>query len=151
MRDENNIPKLIAALEELDQYQVEIGIFSEDGNVTEDGEDILSIAYVHEFGSIIRNIPERSFMRAGFDTNISKIEQQIELLLGQVMDLKLDAKGFYEAIGAVVTGIIQEYLTDLQEPPLSPVTIERKGSSNPLIDTGRLRQSITYKVVEVNV
>jgi hypothetical protein len=32
------------------------------------------------------------------------------------------------------------------EPPLQPATIRRKGSSTPLIDSGRLLQSFAYEV-----
>lgn len=49
-------------------------------------------------------------------------------------------------IGAFAAGATQQYMTDLREPPNSPYTIEQKGSSNPLIDTGALRASVTWKV-----
>ena len=35
-------------------------------------------------------------------------------------------------------------LTDARWRPLSPQTVKRKKSTKPLIDTGRLKQSITY-------
>lgn len=164
VKDKNNIPKLLKALHDLERMRVEIGIFGEDDS------QILIIAGVHEFGAKIQvtpkmrsflhhigihlrketetiNIPERSFLRTGFDENVNKIQQQAELLLDGVLDLKIDAKAFYEALGAVCVSMFQDYLTEISSPPLSSVTIERKGSSNPLIDTGRLRQAITYRVV----
>jgi hypothetical protein len=106
---------------------------------------VISIAFAHEFGSY--RVPERSFMRAGFDTNKSRIDQLCETLADRVLHGGLDARAMYEAIGAEVTGLIQEHLTNLRDPPNSPETIARKGSSNPLIDTGQLRSSITWKVV----
>ena len=45
--------------------------------------------------------------------------------------------------------VAHDYLTDLKTPPLAESTIRRKGSSNPLIDTGQLRSSITWQVVPV--
>ena len=164
MQDKNNIPKLIKVLRDLERMHVEVGIFGENDS------QILIIAGVHEFGAKIQvtpkmrnflhsigihlrketetiNIPERSFLRTGFDENVNKIQQQAELLLDGVLELKIDAKAFYEALGGAVVSMFQDYLTELQTPPLSSATIERKGSSNPLIDTGRLRQAITYRVV----
>ena len=50
--------------------------------------------------------------------------------------------------GAFLEGKIKEKITlsDPDWPPLKPQTIKRKGSSKPLIDTGRLRNSIIHKV-----
>lgn len=50
--------------------------------------------------------------------------------------------------GAFLEGKIKELFTKTPSewPPLKPETIRRKGSSKPLIDTGRLRNSITHKV-----
>jgi len=49
-------------------------------------------------------------------------------------------------VGAIAAGGVQQYMTDLKEPPNSPYTIQQKGSDNPLIDTGALRASVTWKV-----
>ena len=43
-------------------------------------------------------------------------------------------------------GDIVESITQLDTPPNTPKTIARKGSSNPLIDTGFLRANVTFKV-----
>jgi len=43
-------------------------------------------------------------------------------------------------------GIVQEYMTNLKSPANAPSTIKRKGSANPLIDTGQQRQSVTYSI-----
>lgn len=49
-------------------------------------------------------------------------------------------------IGVVAVGFVQKYMTELRTPPNAASTIKKKGSSNPLIDSGALRQSVTYKV-----
>jgi len=50
--------------------------------------------------------------------------------------------------GAFLEGAIKQKITegDPSWPPLKPETIKRKGSSKPLINTGKLRASITHKV-----
>lgn len=141
----NRIPDLIKELEYLTTHFVEVGIFSD--STREDGTPMLVIAYVHEFGTEF--IPERSYLRAGFDENQDKIQEEFEYLLGQVLDLKLSGKAALELIGASVTTKIQKYLVDLKIPPLKPATIKAKGSSNPLVDTGQLMNSITWKIAEV--
>ncbi len=49
-------------------------------------------------------------------------------------------------LGAFFKGKVQKKMVDLSTPANAPSTIKAKGSSNPLIDTGFLRQSIKEKV-----
>lgn len=92
-------------------------------------------------------IPERSFMRTTFDTKINSwlefFEDQIEL----VVTGELKAKQCFERLGQRMVSDIQQKMTDVRTPPLSPATVQRKGSTNPLLDTGELRRRVTYKVV----
>ena len=46
----------------------------------------------------------------------------------------------------VFQGAIQKEITNLKEPPNSPATIAKKGSSNPLIDSGDMRKSVKWKL-----
>lgn len=168
MKSENYIPALLAELKYLMTHFVEIGIFSD--STRDDNTPMLVIAYVHEFGAQIPKrssgkentqatkttasnsyivIPERSYLRAGFDANIYDITQEFEYLISQVLTLKISGSTALNLIGASVTTKIQEYLVNLKEPPLKPATIKAKGSSNPLVDTGQLMNSITWKITEV--
>ena len=174
IHDETKVPQFLKMLDELYNTHLEIGIFSDGKGGERHNKDsditVLGIATVHEFGVEIKvtdkmrgylhsigihlksstrtiKIPERSFIRAGYDEEKENIIKQSEKLLEKVMRLELPVDVFFNTLGEIIVGRIQEYLTDLRTPPLHPVTIARKGSSNPLIDTGRLRDSITYKVV----
>jgi len=51
-------------------------------------------------------------------------------------------------LGSVAVGDVQRTIRDIKQPPNAPSTIRKKGSDNPLIDTGRLRQSIEYAIGE---
>jgi hypothetical protein len=46
----------------------------------------------------------------------------------------------------MAVGDIQHEITVLRHPPNAPATIRAKGSSKPLIDTGEMRQSVTYQI-----
>ena len=50
-----------------------------------------------------------------------------------------------ERVGVVAVGQVQKYMTELRTPPNAPSTIKKKGSNNPLIDSGSLRSSVTSK------
>jgi len=149
----NRIPDLVRELNYLATHQVQIGIFADAER--NDNVPMLVIAYAHEFGATIPtrdgsfNIPERSFLRAGFDANADEIREKMKHLLGLVLEGKTTGRHALNALGGFVATRIQAYLTDLKTPPLAESTIKRKGSSNPLIDTGQLRDSITWQVVPV--
>lgn len=171
IKDTSNIPKHKKMLKELFSYKILIGIFGDSGSYKE-GADILLIANINEFGCQIKvtdkmrnylrviglplrkdtehiNIPERSFIRGGFDSKQKDIESRAIYLLKKVLLMELDVYSYFDLLGDYIAGQLKDYMTDLNSPPNHPFTIERKGSSNPLIDTGRLRQSITHKVVRV--
>lgn len=164
IKDETRVPEFLKMLDELTSTHLEIGIFGEDNS------KILMIAHVNEFGCQIDvtdkmrnylhviglhlkkdtrviNIPERSFLRTGYDINKNKIIDKTEPLLKKVIALELPVDAFFNALGEYVVGQIQEYMTSIKSPANHPFTIAQKKSSNPLINTGKLRDSITYKVV----
>ena len=159
----NRIPDLVRELRYLASHQVEIGIFadaSRDGAVP-----MLVIAAANEFGAKIPKrqarfedlddenpekwviIPERSYLRAWFDENVDVLQATMERLIGQVVEGKISGRTALETIGGYVVTHVQAYMVDLKTPPNAPSTIARKGSSNPLIDTGQLKDAITWRVV----
>lgn len=164
VHDQTRVPEFLQMLDDLFKTHLEIGVFGEDDS------EIVMIASVHEFGVDIRvtdkmrnylhsigihlkgdtthvKIPERSFLRGSYDQEKENIVIESERLLRRVIALELPVNTFYQTLGELIVGKVQRYLTDLRNPPNTPATITNKGSSNPLINTGRLRQSITYKIV----
>lgn len=92
------------------------------------------------------NIPERSFLRAGFDANRIEMERFAEQTLAQCLPMKDGISRFYDAMGNFAVGKIRAFLIDLRDPPNAPLTVRLKKSSNPLVDTGHLGDVITYKI-----
>lgn len=143
--DTNNISRLKDVLKELKNYSVEVGIFGSD--------EYVMVASVHEFGATIQrekgsiSIPERSFLRTTFDEKNEEWASFFKNQLKHVLALQMDVQTLFNRLGARMVGDIQEKITDLDAPPNAPSTIAKKGSSNPLIDTGGLRMRITYRVV----
>lgn len=91
-------------------------------------------------------IPERSFIRAGFDANVDIMNDKIKRFMNMVLSGRLSATTFLEMVGVEFSGRIQRHLRDLSSPPNAPITTENKGSSNPLIDRGRLVGAIRHKI-----
>ncbi|KRN02169.1 hypothetical protein FD13_GL000309 [Levilactobacillus senmaizukei DSM 21775 = NBRC 103853] len=54
------------------------------------------------------------------------------------------ADGVLAKLGRTATNDIRMTIRDMADPANAPVTVERKGSNNPLMDTGKLIKSITW-------
>lgn len=92
-------------------------------------------------------IPERSFLRSTFDEQNEKWGQLFDQWLDALIRGELSAEQVYQRLGAVIQGDIQMKIRDLDIPANAPATVARKKSSNPLIDTGSMRQKVTWKVI----
>lgn len=112
----------------------------------EDGTPIAVIAAVHEFGSADGHIPERSFLRAPLRGGQDRFKQIFQAGLPQVVSGELSMFQLMSQVGAAGAGTSQEAIAQGISPPNAQSTVDQKGSSTPLVDTGRLRQSITHVV-----
>ena len=127
------------------------------------------VAAVHEFGCPERNIPERSFLRGGIRRGTPRfhavnVDSMKRVLLGD-----MTIAGSLEKLGVVAVGEVKREFTAGEFAPLAPSTIARRMAKispkriaahkakleagltpgllfRPLVDTGALRQSITYQL-----
>lgn len=109
-----------------------------------EGEDLVEIAATNEFGDPGRRIPERSFIRSTTDEVRPEAFRLMKTGLGRIIDGKTSARKVLGKVGLFMETKIKKKITDLRTPPNAPLTIALKGSDNPLIDTGQLRQSIRH-------
>lgn len=91
-------------------------------------------------------IPERSFLRSGFDKNLNKIMDKVELYMNDVFEFRINPDTFANMIGLEFAGLIQEELRAINSPANAPLTVSNKKSDNPLVDTGRLVGAIRHEV-----
>lgn len=108
-----------------------------------DGTPLLDVAYRNEFGV---GVPARPFMRAGVRSNLREINKIASEAVVEVNAGNLELGDAAEIVGQVAAAGVGEYIVELSSPPNSPATIEAKGSSSPLVDTGLLWNSITHEV-----
>lgn len=108
-------------------------------------------AYIKEHGSPAYRVPPRPFLEPGIEKHLDMVKGGMKAALLDVLNGG-DGRTQRENLGGAIAGKVQEYFEeDNGWPPLSPKTIARrkKGSDGtpsdlPLVDTGALRQSITY-------
>lgn len=91
-------------------------------------------------------IPERPFMRNAMRNNKSKYTRAMRASAKKILLGETAMETVLNKLGILAQGDIQSEITSLSSPPNSPVTIARKGSSKPLIDTGAMRQAVTWKL-----
>lgn len=91
-------------------------------------------------------IPERSFIRAGFDSNKDLLAEACENAVRRVILGELTAEQAAHNIGTAAVGMVKRYMRTVQ-PAKSDLTLAgAPGKSTPLVQSGRLRDSITYEV-----
>lgn len=88
-------------------------------------------------------IPERSVFRYTFHQQ-KYFNRQMRRLASQVLRGEITRDAALNRLGAYVQGKLRGAFTDGHMAPNAPSTIRQKGSSKPLIDTGALRQAITF-------
>lgn len=105
-----------------------------------DGTSVIMVGAVHEFGSPARNVPQRSFLRSTVKEKRRSYKDMFTKLAKKIVDGKMNLKQALGIVGLQVESDVKAKITDVDSPELK----HRDG--NPLVDTGHLRQSITYEV-----
>ena len=119
---------------------VTVGIH-EDAGMHEEGEITnATLGAILHFGN--DNIPARPWL----DTGVASGNKEYLAIIQQTAKKGGSLGDALEMVGLVAVGKVQQFMTELKTPPNAESTIEQKGSSNPLIDTGALRLSVTHKV-----
>lgn len=134
------------------------GEYDEEGNIT-----LAGYAAVNEFGTDQAGpnhdivVPERSFLRSTVDEHLADYQDELAKATGDAIDaiIASPAAGAGKAalerglgrLGLKATRDVQNKIRDLREPPNADSTLAAKyPGDNPLIETGRMRQSISFLV-----
>ena len=144
--------------EKLKSMCVKVGITEDVGSQTVDGAATLAqIAAWNELGvlgpPISENggdkwfIPPRPFIRGFVDGKRELIQKTLDRLGQMVVDGKLKAEEAMARLGEFGQSGVKSYIRSGVFTPNASSTVARKGSSKPLIDTGTLRNSIRYQVI----
>ena len=91
-------------------------------------------------------VPERPFMRNAMRASRNKYNSEMRKAAKLLLRGNTSLRTVLGDLGAMAQGDIQQEIRSLSSPPNSETTVRIKGSSNPLIDTGEMRQRVTWKV-----
>lgn len=93
-------------------------------------------------GPHVIKIPPRPWL----DVGVESATAEYLAIIQEGIEAGIDEGQILEQVGAAAQGAVQQYIRDLKDPPNARSTVRQKGSDNPLVDTGALMQSVTYKV-----
>lgn len=130
------VKTLIRKFEELRSKAVYVGIPAESNPLLDKGFNMASLAAVLEFGNA--RIPSRPFLR---DT-LEKYREKYTALFAEQLKQGKSPEQAMSLIAVIAQGDVQDNIVNGNWTPNAKSTIRRKKSSKPLINTGRLRQSI---------
>ena len=135
-----------AMRKELEKLQTKkvalVGIHESAGVDEKSGQTVAFIGAANHFGT--DKIPARPWLDVGVE---SGTEEYLEVIQDGIAEGE-PAEKVLDQLGVLAVGYTQQYITDLESPPNAASTIKRKGSANPLIDTGNMRQSVTYTIAD---
>lgn len=136
--------KLLKDLEASGRLHLKVGVYGSAAAQDHAGISNGEIAAIHELG--LGNNPRRSWLADWLDVARQPILDTFRREFMAVLRQRQDERRALNRAGAAFVGQIQERIAQGIPPTLAPVTIRRKGSSVPLIDTGQFRRSISHEV-----
>lgn len=91
-------------------------------------------------------IPERSFIRAGYDNNRDKLAEACQKAMTRVIMDGITVEQAADYIGAAAVSLVKRYMRTIM-PKKSRITLASSpGKSTTLVQSGRLQNAITYEV-----
>ena len=158
-KSKDGFPEMVKRLQAIDGEAVEVGVLKGESawlaSIHEYGCNIPVTdkmrAYLHSQGLHLKastthiHIPERSFLRTGYDKHRDVVMKKAQLMLADVAAGRMSADAVFKGVGLELSSKIKDYATELATPANHPFTAGRKGSSNPLVDTGDMIGGITWR------
>lgn len=123
----------------------EVGVLGADASKEESaGVTVADVARWAEFGI---GQPQRRWLGGWIDENRDALLERARIESRAVIAGDRTKPEALARLGLWIQGGIQQRIANGIEPPNAESTVERKGSSTPLIDKGQLRSSIANRVV----
>lgn len=115
------------------------------------GESIAKIGYWNEYGARKgqpREIPARPFLRPAIRENKDKYRRTLLKLAKAILLKKKSIQFGTTYLGLMVTQDVRDKIDKIFLPENAQWTKDAKGSDKPLVDSGILRNSITFRPVK---
>jgi hypothetical protein len=118
-----------------------------EGGTYKDGTSVPMVAAIQEYGSPQRNIPSRPYFRNMIN---EKSPGWANAITKALQSTNYNAEDALRIMGEGIANQLKESIRRFDSVPLSPVTIAKKGFDKQLIDTGVMRDSVDYEIVDAD-
>ena len=123
-------------MKELEKLEARVGF--------QGGGEVAQVAAWNQEGT--SKMPSRPFMSESVDANAGNVSAMCTAGLESIARGGT-AKDALQKLGVMQKALIQDKITSGNFVANDPNTIRQKGSDTPLIDSGTMRGSVTYKAV----
>lgn len=146
---ESKIPSLLKRLDKLNGMEVEVGFFEEDRYGPENYNlPVATVAAYNEFGTV--HNPQRPFMSDTFSENMNQfyMARGIKAIFLDVLKGGTASTRLLNSLGRIAAELMQVSIQQYAAAGgNSSATIKKKGGRDtPLIDTGKMIESVRFQV-----
>lgn len=151
----DHLQDVVKAIHRLTGQEILVGV--PQANTARRNDDNTSITnaeigYIMETGSPAMNIPARPFLVPGVEAVQKDVTKQLEKAAHAALDSTQDqVERSFHAAGMVAQNGVRHQINDGDFQPLAEATLAARRArgrtgTKPLIDTGQLRNSVTYVI-----
>jgi len=144
MRGGENVTRVLERIADRVTRPATLRVGFLEGATYPDGKPVAMIAAIQEFGAPRANIPPRPFFRNMIAKKSKEWPRAVADLLVQN---DYDVARTLDQAGFAIEGQLRQSIQQTNAPPLAQSTIDRKGHSKPLVDTGHMLNSVDHEVV----
>ena len=117
--------------------KIEVGFF--EGEKYPNGKSVAEVAAFNEFGG--GHTPPRPFMRTCCERRRNKWRKVVKDNLAKNPDVRTTMA----ELAQVMVEDLKDYIKIWTYPPNAPSTVAKKGFNDPLVDTGRMMNSVDWR------
>lgn len=131
----------------LDSAKGYVGFNANQGIFYPDGEPLWKVAEDNEFGAMTKEgfySPPRPFMQTTINDHRYEYAENMKKVAKKYLEGSKGARLNMQSMLTIMKMDIQESIINWDSPPNAPMTIEKKGFDDPLIDTKTMLNNVTY-------
>ena len=148
----DNVAALLRNVRAMQEEEVLIG-YPEDGKLRKAGDGIsnAALAFIHNNGSTLNNIPARPFLAPGVERASDGVQKLLRKAAERALEDPAEVRNGLERAGLFAVSEVKKVLTENNFTPLAPATLRRRRKQGfegdkALIRTGQLLNAVTYVV-----
>ena len=138
------LPAILKSMQEISKYEVHVGAAADQSG----SQEIAMIAGVHEFGSVKRGIPARSFIRTGKNKARAAAGKVARAGVNAVVQKNESVHELFTKLGEIALQRTLKNFDAIRTPPISARYSKRRKNGKLLVQEQKLRDSLSYRITQ---